>query len=177
MPAWYAGDVSGSPGEELVEWVDDSDRVIEIVTRARMRSENLRHRSVAIIVTSTDGRLLVHRRADTKDLLPGWWDVCAGGVVAVGEPDDVAARRELGEELGIAGVEPERVGAGHHEDDHTREICHVFHVVHDGPYLFADGEVAEARLVTPPELTALLEREPFLPSGLRLVLPLVPGFT
>ena len=70
-----------------------------------MRAENLRHRSVAIIVTSSDGRLLVHRRADHKDVFPGLWDLAAGGVVAPGETYELAAERELAEELGIDGVE------------------------------------------------------------------------
>lgn len=83
----------------------DADEVIDdVVPRWRMRAENLRHRSTAIVVLSTDGRLLVHRRADTKDLLPGWWDVCAGGVVTFGETYDESAARELAEELGVVGV-------------------------------------------------------------------------
>ena len=32
-----------------------------------------------------DGRLLVHRRSDDKDLWPGRWDLAVGGVVAAGE--------------------------------------------------------------------------------------------
>ncbi len=162
--------------DELVEWVDEDDRVISVVPRARMRRENLRHRSAAVVVLSSDGRLLAHRRAETKDLRPGWWDVCAGGVVGVGETYLDAARRELAEEVGVADVVLEPLGVGRFDDDQSHEISHLFVAVADGPYVFADGEVAEARLVTPQELRSLMAREPFLPSCDAMVLPLVAGF-
>jgi 8-oxo-dGTP pyrophosphatase MutT (NUDIX family)/uncharacterized protein YqgV (UPF0045/DUF77 family) len=173
MGRWYAGAVhtsaGGAPGDEPVEWIDADGRVIEVVTRRRMRSENLRHRSVGVVVFSSDGRLLVHRRADTKDLRPGWWDVMAGGVVAAGEDDDAAAERELAEELGIEGAPLEPIGAGRWDDVDSMEICRLYCTVHDGPYRFADGEVAEARLVTPAELDALLDRERFLPGSVAML--------
>ncbi len=89
------------PRGELVDVVDDDDRVTATVTRAQMRAENLQHRSVGIAVLGTDGRLLVHRRADDKDVWPGRWDLAAGGVVAAGEEYAAAAVRELREEVGI----------------------------------------------------------------------------
>jgi isopentenyldiphosphate isomerase len=168
--------MAGLPGDELVEHVTADGTVIEIVTRARMRRENLRHRSVAVIVTNSRGELLVHRRADDKDVFPGWWDLAAGGVVGVGETYSDAASRELGEELGIVGVAPAFLTSGRHDDRHAREICHVFGVVHDGPLRFEDGEIAEARFVTPSELAHLIERERFLPGSVRMIGPHIDGF-
>lgn len=165
-----------SSGDELVEWVDEHDRVIAVVTRSRMRAENLRHRSAAVVVQSSDGRLLVHQRADTKDLRPGWWDVCAGGVVAVGESYEQAARRELVEEVGLTDVALEYLGAGRWDDTDSMEISHLYRVVHDGPYAFLDGEVAEARLVSVGELDLLMSNERFLPTCRAMILPLVEGF-
>ena len=162
--------------DELVEWVDADDRVIEVVTRARMRAENLRHRSAGVVVLAGDGRLLIHRRAEDKDLHPGYWDVCAGGVVAVGETYDEAAHRELAEELGIDDARLERLGGGRWDDADSMEIVCLYATVHDGPYVFADGEVAEVRLVTPVELHDLMATERFLPSCRGMVLPLVEGF-
>ncbi|MCB0969235.1 MAG: NUDIX domain-containing protein [Ilumatobacter sp.] len=162
--------------DELVEWVDDDDRLIEVVPRSRMRAENLLHRSVAVIVTTTDGRLVVQRRADHKDLFPGWWDIGAGGVVAAGEDLTTAACRELAEELGVAVdvTELDDLGVGRHDDDQAREICRVFSVTSDGPFVAVDGEASEIRTVDPDEFTALVAREPFLPGSLALLLPHVP---
>lgn len=164
------------PGAELVEWIDEDGRVIDVVTRARMRRENLRHRSAAVVVLSTDGRLLVHRRADTKDLRPGWWDVCAGGVLGVGEAYPDAARRELAEEVGVVGVDLRRLGSGRFDDVDSKELSEIYLAVSDGPFVLADGEVAEARLVTRDELDGLMAAERFLPTCSAMILPLVPGF-
>ena len=169
------GDAGPSELDELVEWVDDHDRVIEIVPRSRMRSENLLHRSVAVIVTTSDGRLVVQRRADSKDVFPGWWDIGAGGVVAAGEPTEAAARRELYEELGVRG-EPTWLGLGRHGDEHAREICRIFRVTNDGPFEAVDGEAAEIRVVTPEDFRKLAAEVDFLPGSLALLLPHLPEF-
>jgi hypothetical protein len=98
----------------------------------------------------------------------------AGGVVASGEEVGTAAERELAEELGIEGAELEPLGAARWDDVDSMEICHLYRVVHGGPYRFADGEVAEARLVTPTELAALLERERFLPGSVAMFRSFLP---
>lgn len=158
-------------GRELVDVVDDQDRVVAVVPRRRMRAERLRHRAVFIMVTSGEGRLLVHRRSDAKDLWPGWWDVAVGGVVASGETYDEAARRELAEEVGIAdpalAVTP--LGGGAYTDDDVALIGRCYAAVWDGPLHFADGEVTEARLVTCTEYELLRREVPFLPDSLALL--------
>ena len=159
---------------EWVEWVDDDDRVIDVVPRSTMRADNLLHRSVAVIVTTSDGRLVVQRRADHKDVYPGWWDIGAGGVVTAGEDRADAARRELSEELGVA-AEPVFVGVGRHDDEHAREICWIYRAITDGPFHPVDGEVVEIRAVDPDEFIALRSSVPFLPGSLALLLPHLPS--
>jgi len=126
---------------------------------------------VAIVVLSSDGRLLVHRRADHKDLYPGWWDLTAGGVVAAGETYADAAPRELAEELGISDATLTELTVARFDNDHAREICHIFHTVHDGPFHFDDGEIDEARWVTPDQLSQLVATQRFLPGSMAMILP------
>jgi isopentenyldiphosphate isomerase len=159
--------------EELVDIVDDDDNVIATVTRSEMRAGRLQHRSVGIAVISTDGRLLIHRRSDAKDIWPGWWDIAAGGVVASGETYEDAAQRELAEELGLVDVEIECLGRSHYVDDELAALCRGYRVVHDGPFTFADGEVTEARWVTFDELDSMRATQHFLPDSLALLLPLI----
>jgi 8-oxo-dGTP pyrophosphatase MutT (NUDIX family) len=158
--------------EELVDIVDDDDIVIATVTRSEMRSRRLQHRSVGIAVVSTDGRLLIHRRSLAKDIWPGWWDIAAGGVVAAGETYEAAARRELEEELGIAG-DVEFLGQSRYVDDDVAEMCRGYRVVHDGPFEFGDGEVSEVRWVTFAELDTMRTTHSFLPDSIALLLPLL----
>jgi isopentenyldiphosphate isomerase len=159
--------------EELVDIVDDDDNVIDTVTRTEMRARNLQHRSVGIAVMSTDGRLLIHRRSEAKDIWPGWWDIVAGGVVAAGETYEEAARRELAEELGVVDAEFEFLGQGRYVDNQLAALGRGYRVVHDGPFTFNDGEVAEARWVTFAELDTMLATHRFLPDSIAGLLPLL----
>jgi len=147
-----------------------------VTTRSRIRAANLRHRSVSIAVLGSDGRLLVHRRSLDKDVWPGMWDVCVGGVVASGETYEQAAERKLAEELGIVGAEVRLVGSGRYEDDAVRLIGRCYQVAHDGPFRFVDGEVAEIRHLSAPKLHALARVTNFVPDSWAMVLPLLPGF-
>lgn len=153
--------------------VDDDDRVIATVTRAEMRAHRLQHRAVSIAVVSSDHRLLVHRRADDKDVWPGMWDLAAGGVLAAGESYEDAARRELHEELGVQADALVSLGEGRFKDDAVALIGRGYLAVHDGPFTFTDGEIAEVRWVTRAELTELMASEAFVPDNLALLLPLL----
>jgi isopentenyldiphosphate isomerase len=143
--------------------------VLRVVTRAEMRAGRLRHRCVFLLVTH-EGRLLVHRRAGHKDIWPGCWDVAAGGVVVAGEAWDLAARRELTEELGVE-ADPVHVGVGTWEGEEAKVVGRVYVVEHAGPFHFDDGEVVEARFVDRDELERLLETETFTPDSVALALP------
>ncbi|MDO8364293.1 MAG: NUDIX domain-containing protein [Actinomycetota bacterium] len=167
------GRTAGDPGQELVDIVDDDDRVVATVPRGQMRAQRLQHRAVSIAVLSTDGRLLVHRRADTKDVWPGMWDMAAGGVVAAGETYEAAARRELAEELGVVAGELVSLGEGRFADEAVALIGRGYLVVHDGPFTFTDGEIAEVRWVDGTQLTELMHRERFVPDNVALLLPLL----
>jgi isopentenyldiphosphate isomerase len=159
---------ASDPGDELVDVVDEDDAVVASVTRRRMRAERLRHRCVAVVVRDPAGRVLVHRRRDDKDIWPGRWDLAVGGVVGRGESYDDAAVRELAEEVGITDVSLRFLHHAAYEDEDVREQARLYEVTWDGPLRFLDGEVVEARWVTPAELTSLLERAAFCPDSLAL---------
>jgi 8-oxo-dGTP pyrophosphatase MutT (NUDIX family) len=157
-------------GDELVDIVDESDRVIDTVTRRDMRARRLRHRAVYIAVQSNDGRLLVHQRSFAKDVRPGAWDIAVGGVVGAGESYDSAAARELAEEIGVIDATPVPWGGGVFGDDSYELIGRCYHVVHDGPFTFADGEVIAAKWVDRAELDALLRDEDVVSDSVALLL-------
>jgi 8-oxo-dGTP pyrophosphatase MutT (NUDIX family) len=157
-------------GDELVDIVDENDVVIDTVTRRQMRAERLRHRAVFTAVQGTDGRLLVHQRSFDKDVRPGAWDICVGGVVGSGESYDVAAARELNEEIGVVGVAPTPLGGGTYGDESYELIGRCYHVVHDGPFVFADGEVIQARWVDQAGLDALLREHDVLRDSIALLI-------
>ena len=146
---------------------------MRVVSRAEMRAGNLRHRAVYVLVVDAGGRLLVHRRADWKDVWPARWGVAFGGVAAVGEAPAETARRELAEEAGVA-APLERLGEGGYEDAEVRVRGDVFLARCEGPFTFADGEVVETAWVAPADLPAWLAGRPVCPDSVTIALPLLP---
>ncbi|MER0444028.1 NUDIX domain-containing protein [Streptomyces sp. Edi4] len=86
---------------ELVERVDEQDRVIGVVERSRAVREGWLYRMAMVACRDAEGRYLVHRRPDTGSRFPGQYSWLVAGAVHVAESYEAAARRELHEELGI----------------------------------------------------------------------------
>ena len=149
------------PGDELVDVVDEHDRVIDTVPRREIRERNLLHRCTYVLVRGSDGRFLVHRRTDTKDVYPGAYDVFAGGVLASGETYDACAARELEEELGIADVPLERLFTHRYSGPSGEAWGAVYEVTWDGPVVHQPSEVAWSGRVTLEHLDRMLATETF----------------
>ena len=162
--------------DELVDLVDEDDRVVEVVTRAekRARGTAARHRACYVAVLTSRDELVVHRRADWKEVYPGWWDVCFGGVLGAGEAWPVAARRELAEEAGVD-VEPVELGRATWSAADTNLNARVYLARSDGPFTCPDGEVVEVATVALADLDAWLSGRDVCPDSVDLVVPLLRG--
>ncbi|MEU2298743.1 NUDIX domain-containing protein [Streptomyces antibioticus] len=88
--------------DELIERVDERDRVLGVVRRDEAVRHGWLHRVAVTVCRDRDGRILVHRRSRHVSRFPGCYEVAVGGAVAVGESYEEAARRELGEEMGVS---------------------------------------------------------------------------
>jgi isopentenyldiphosphate isomerase len=159
-----------SVDNELVDVIDEDGNVTGTVTRAEVREHNLRHRSVFVVVVNRANEVLVHRRADWKDVWPSAWDLAFGGVVESGEALEAAAGRELNEEAGIT-AELSYLGEDTYEDDTVRELARIYLARHDGPVSFDDGEVAEAAWVPIDVLRSWLTDRKVCPDSKALVIP------
>lgn len=93
-----------SAADELLDIVDENDRVIGQSSRGEAYTLGLRHRCVCVQVRDSAGRIFVHRRTPTKLIFPSLHDMFVGGVVGAGESYDDAALREAEEELGVSGL-------------------------------------------------------------------------
>jgi len=96
--------LTGMNADELLDIVDEQDRVVGQAPRGVAYADGLRHRCTFILATAADGRIFVHRRTPGKLVFPSHYDMFVGGVVGAGEDYDTAALREAEEELGVTGL-------------------------------------------------------------------------
>jgi isopentenyldiphosphate isomerase len=156
------------PGEEIVDLVDEENRVIGSATRREVRSRNLLHRGVGIICWNSRRELYVHRRTLTKDVFPGMYDMLVGGVVGAGESYESAARREIAEELGIEGPEPTPLFHHLYQGPKNRSWVAVYEVTWDGPIRHQVSEVDWGTFLALKDLVQKLDFWDWVPDGLEI---------
>jgi len=101
---WAALLLIAPTGGEVFEVLDELGRIVGRAPRALChRTPSLLHRASHVIVTDGAGRIYLQKRSPTKDIQPGRWDTSVGGHVDAGEDHEAGARREMREELGLAG--------------------------------------------------------------------------
>jgi isopentenyldiphosphate isomerase len=154
--------------DEIVDLVDEENRVIGKAPRREVRAKNLLHRGVGILCRNSRREVYVHRRTATKDVFPALYDMLVGGVVASGESYDAAARREILEELGIEGPEPRRLFDHLYLGPLNRSWVAVYEVTWDGPIRHQESEVAWGTYMTMEELHRKLDEWEFVPDGLEI---------
>lgn len=132
-----------------------------------MRDRRMLHRCTYVLVLDSARRLYAHRRTETKDVYPGFFDVTAGGVNAAGESYDDCARRELEEELGVVARPVFRFL--HRYDGPSGHVWGAaYDVVWDGAIRWQPEEVVWGEFVAIEEIDAMAAREPFCPDGLEV---------
>lgn len=150
---------------EFVDVVDCDGQVIRTVPRSVMRQQRLPHRAVYVLVFDSRGRLLIHQRTLSKDIYPGYWDVCVGGVPQAGESFQEAALRETAEEIGVVAA-PKPIFQLRYQDDQTDVFGAVFLLRHDGPFRFQADEIVQGEFADVDALPRLIRERPFCPDGL-----------
>jgi isopentenyldiphosphate isomerase len=151
------------PAEEVLDVVDDQDRVLSRAPRSRVLKDYLIHRAVMFFVFDDEERVLVNQRSEAKEIYPGYWSIAFGGHVLAGESYDGAVRRELREETGLE-TEPRLITSFQKRTADERENVKVYAVTADRePALFPD-EIAQGRFMTLAEINEMLSRFDFLPE-------------
>lgn len=154
-------------GSDLIQIVDENDQVIEVATRADAQAKGLFHRIVRILVFDENGRVLLQKRTSDQDTWPNCWDNSAAGHVDAGEGYEIAARRELSEELGIDG-ELEKVAIYKSESRYGDKILNRFSAVFritlpsDTQFNPQPEEVSEIRWFTLNEVGEMIKNHPDL---------------
>ena len=120
------------------------DELIDIITsegkptgKTALKSEAHKngwfHATVHIWLFTKDKKILLQKRAITKKVFPGLWDISVAGHVGAGEAILTAAKREIFEEIGLHIEEKNliKIGTRIHQVSHPNgirdnEYHHVF---------------------------------------------------
>ena len=154
-----------SPAEEVAV-VDAGNTLVGSAARAVMRRDGLIHRAVYVLVFNSLGELFVQERTKTKDVFPGFLDLCAGGVVLAGESCEESAARELREELGIEGAGVRFLFDFYGEYQGQRVWGRAYSCVHDGPFALQAEEIAGGSFYPLEALEELTASRPCTPDSI-----------
>ncbi|MFZ2657372.1 MAG: NUDIX domain-containing protein [Victivallales bacterium] len=149
--------------DEIFEIVDENNKVIGTAKRSECHGNPaLLHRTVHVIVFHPDGRMLLQKRSMDKDIQPGKWDTAVGGHLMPGEDFEIAAHREMQEELGV----PVNLPLKYLFDSKIRnriesENTRVYSTTYEGPFDFPKEEIDDVKFWTVFELRNGLSEDYF----------------
>ena len=153
-------------GDEIFEIIDTDGNVTGSAPRSECHGNPaLVHRCAHVVVYHPDGRILLQKRSEDKDIQPGKWDSAVGGHLQVGEDFESGARREMNEELGLDPSIPLKfLFDSTIRNEIESENVRVFSVISSGPFEFDRNEISEVRFWTIRELEDSFERDDFTPN-------------
>lgn len=164
---------------EIFEIVDEDNSVIGKAGRSECHgTPSLIHRTAHVIVCHPDGRILLQKRSQAKDIQPGKWDTSVGGHLMQREDFESAARREMEEELDI----PRSLPLRHLFDLKIRnnlesENVRVFTLTYPGPFNYSKEEISEIKFWTLSEVRGEMQTgDIFTPNLIEELKGLYPGF-
>ncbi|MGO9412427.1 MAG: NUDIX hydrolase [Spirochaetia bacterium] len=142
---------------EFFQLVDREGRPAGRATREECHGNPLLiHLVVHLHVLDSEDRLLLQKRAMTKDTNPGRWDTSVGGHVRAGEDVLDALRREAREELGIDAAGAVFLYGYLYGSAFETEFAQCFLLRHSGTVTADPVEIDEVRFFTLREVTTMV---------------------
>lgn len=151
--------------KERLQVVDENDQPIGVATREEAWAQGMILRHVYMVIRDHDGNFLMQQRSMKKKSNPGIWTWAATGHVDEGESYEIAAPRELLEEVGI---KTELTSLGKLRTSHTNKYglvnCYITvftgTIDRDEPITIDPEEVERTKWFSPMELHALITKTP-----------------
>jgi 8-oxo-dGTP pyrophosphatase MutT (NUDIX family) len=156
--------------EEQLDIIDKHDRVIAQATKEVAHAKGLRHRVGAVLLQREDGKYLIPTASDMKVEAGRLYHSAAGHVLS-GESYEESALRELMEETGLKGEEPEYLGTFWFEESYAKriekerfQVYKVRYYPDMGPVTLNEEQIHE-KWLEPEALRALYVHRPEALSG------------
>lgn len=148
-----------------VDIVDERDNVIGCEEKFAAHEGGLLHRMSRIFLIDSQNKLLLQKRTANKDVFPNCWDQSVGGHVDTGEDYLTAAKRELGEELGLAGLELKEVGKYYNEETYKGNELRHFNVLYTAHYStglirISQEEISKVEWFSVPQIEKWIKLKP-----------------
>lgn len=127
------------------------------------------HSAVQCWVMNEQGKVLIQRRAATKDKSAGKWDVSFGGHCTETLDNDILLAnviKEGKEELGLSIHSDDIIKLGEvrysSQENKNKELLGIFliKVANNQDFVFEDGEVSEVKWIAPDELYSQILNNP-----------------
>lgn len=120
-------------------------------------------KSAIVLVFSGEGKMLLQLRTKHDEKFPEYWDLAVGGGIDEGEEPEVAARREMQEEIGVS---PEIKEVTHLHTSYpswkpevTRETdLWIYRATFDGPFSPNPNEVDRVEFFSLDEVREMVAR-------------------
>lgn len=153
--------------QELFYHVDDKDKILGSVSRAKAhKSNDINHRSTFILVVDS-GKMLFQKRSANKDMFPSHWTISVSGHVTYGETYLEAARKELEEEIGLK-LPLKKLKKIYIPEE--REFSAIFQAKHNGNQIrFDKDEIDEVRWVELDKIKQFTRDQKMTPGALRVL--------
>lgn len=163
--------------EDIFDIVDAEDRVIGNAPRSVIHARKFLHRAVHLWLADGRGRVLLQLRSKQKQNHPGVWDSSVSGHVDTGEAYEAAAVREMGEEIGVRGVELREIAYAAACAETEQEFVRIYAGESEGPFVLQEEEVERVEWFDPGTVTRHVREKPemFAPAFAYLWLEYGPG--
>jgi len=157
-------DVANHPTNEVVSseeepliLVDETDREIGFLSKGDCHDgDGVLHRAFSLFIFNSAGELLLQQRSSEKRLWPMFWSNSCCSHPRRGETMEVATRRRLEQELGMAAdfhhLFTFQYQAPYLDLGSEHEICWVYVGLCDEPPRPNSTEISAVRWITPDEL-------------------------
>ena len=148
-------------GDEILDVVDEKDRVVGRAGRNEIHARKLPHRSTHLLIFNSKEEVFIQKRSVTKDEFPGKWGSSVSGHVDSGEGYDECIIREAKEEVGLdLHRVPERIFKIDPCEENSHEFSWVYRFVCEGPFQLNEEEISDGRWFSLDEVEALLRGDP-----------------
>ena len=120
--------------DELIDILDEQGKLTgKTCLKSEAHKHGYFHNTVHIWIYTADEKILLQKRAATKKVFPNLWDISVAGHIGAGEEIEIAAIREIEEEIGFTINKNQliKIGNRKHQVSHANgiidnEFHHVF---------------------------------------------------